>query len=63
MLSLPIHTRITSALADASTWPSIATIIAGSAAFEGWIRAGMIICGVIGVLLKGGQPPSGSEAA
>ena len=54
---LPIHTRISTALADPSTWPSIGAVVTAAAALEGWPRSAVIVCGIIGILLKGGNPP------
>lgn len=46
------HTKISSALSDASTWPSLAAVIGGAVSVPPPYSYGVIICGIIGVFMK-----------
>lgn len=49
------HTKVGAALADASTWPSLAAVIGGAVSVPHPYSYGVMICGVVGVFLKGGN--------
>lgn len=57
-----IHTRVGQALADASTWPSLAAVVLGAYSLPSPWRELVIGFGVIGVLLKGGRHVSDDNA-
>ena len=59
----PIHTRISTALRDPSTWAALAAAItAASALPEPWSYATAALA-VPGILLKGGEPPQTGATA
>ena len=61
----PIHTRLSTALADASTWAAIAGPLAVLATEvpEPYSAGAYVMAAaatVVGIILKGGQPPEAS---
>ena len=63
----PIHTRLSTALADASCWAAITGPIAALATqvpapWSYWCYAAAAVTTILGILLKGGSttPPTGA---
>lgn len=49
------HTKIGAAMADASTWPSLAAVIGGAVSVPSPYSYVVIVFGIIGVIMKGGN--------
>ena len=59
MAQVSFHTKVSTALADPSTWAAIAGIITASVAIPDTLYRWLIIlCGIFGVILKDDPPTS-----
>ena len=58
----PIHTRLSTALADPTFWPAFGAVILAAAALEGWLRIAFIASGFAGCVLRSGGPTTGAAA-